>query len=122
MWRALIAVLLLVGGGAVAVCTVLLHDYAWGMALGVATTVAVLMAAPPGWWGRFAFALGWVGVLWRASTETAAGDYLVSTDTAGYALLIFGLGVFAAGLAGLVPRRGSHDEPAHDSGPVGPAT
>jgi hypothetical protein len=115
--RAPIAVLLFVAGGVVALCTVLLHDYPWGLVLGVVTTVATLVALPPGWWGRFAFALGWMGLLWRAATETAAGDYLVATDASGYVLLVFGLGVFAAGLAGLLPRRGPDD----DSGTVGPA-
>jgi hypothetical protein len=101
---ALAAPALLVVGAAVGLCVVLLHDYWWGLLLGVATTAALLVALPPTWWGRLAFALGWVVVLWRATTERAEGDYLVSADVSGYGLLGFGLLVLVAGIAGLRRR------------------
>ncbi len=100
-----LAVLALLAGAAVGLCTVLLHDYTWGLLLGVATTVAALVACPPGWWARLPFALGWVAVLWLATTERPEGDYLVSSDTRGYALLVVGMVVLAAGFVGLVRRR-----------------
>ncbi len=112
--RGLLAVLCLLGGAAVSTCTVLLHDYAWGLALGVVTTAALLVALPPGWWARLAFAVGWVVVLWQATTQRPEGDYLVSSDASGYALLVAGMVVLAAGFVGLTRRR----RPAVDSGGV----
>lgn len=110
----LLAVACLLGGVAVSTCTVLLHDYAWGLVLGVVTTFAALVALPPGWWSRLAFAIGWVGVLWQGTTERPEGDYLVSSDVSGYVLLGVGMLVLAGGFVGLV-RRG---RPAGDSGGV----
>lgn len=120
--RGLLAVLCLLGGAAVSTCTVFLHDYAWGLVLGVGTTAALLVALPPGWWSRLAFAIGWVAVLWRGTTQRPEGDYLVSSDASGYALLIAGMVVLAAGFVGLV-RRGHRTgdpavDPAVDSGGV----
>lgn len=107
----------LVGGAAVGLGAVLLHDYWWGLLLGVAATVAVLIALPAERGARLAFALGWVVVLWRATTERAEGDYLVSSDVRGYSLLVLGMVVLGAGFLGLArrPRR------AGDSGGVDPA-
>ena len=47
--RIAIAVLFLVGGAVVGVCAVALHNYWWGLLLGVAATVALLVAIPGGW-------------------------------------------------------------------------
>lgn len=110
--RGPIAVLCLLGGAAVSVCTVLLHDYAWGLALGLVTTAALMVALPPGWWARLAFAIGWVGLLWVATSERPEGDYLVSSDLSGYALLVAGMVVLAAGFVGLARR----SRPTGDSG------
>lgn len=91
----------LVVGATVGLCVVLLHDYWWGLLLGVATTAALLVALSPTRWGRLAFALGWVTVVWRATTKRAEGDYLVSADANGYGLLAVGLVVLVTGIAGL---------------------
>jgi hypothetical protein len=99
--RLLVAPACLLGGAAVALCVVLLHDHWWGLLLGVATTAALLVALPAAWWGRLAFALGWVAMLWRAMTERPEGDYLVSSDVNGYALLVVGMLVLVAGIAAL---------------------
>lgn len=107
----------LAGGAAVGLGSVLLHDYWWGLLLGLAATVAVLVALPAGWSTRLAFALGWVAMLWRATTERTEGDYLVSSDVRGYSLLAFGMVVLAAGFVGLA-RRPPRDG---DSGGVDPA-
>lgn len=114
--RVAVALAGLVGGLAVALCAVLLHAHLGGLLLGVATTAAVMVALPAGA-ARLGFAVGWVAVLWRASTERPEGDYLVSSDANGYALIGFGLLVLAGGLAGLVRRR----EADRDSGGVGTA-
>ncbi|KRB76951.1 hypothetical protein ASE01_09275 [Nocardioides sp. Root190] len=106
----------LVVGAAVGLCSVLLHDHLWGLLLGVATTLAVMVALPGGA-ARLGFAIGWVAVLWRATTERPEGDYLVSSDANGYVLLGFGLVVLAGGFTGLVGRR----VPDGDSGGVGTA-
>lgn len=107
----------IVGGGAVGLGAVLLHGYWWGLLLGVAATVALLVALPAGASTRLAFSLGWVAVLWRATTERTEGDYLVSSDARGYTLLVFAMVVLAAGFVGLArrPRRDG------DSGGVDPA-
>jgi hypothetical protein len=118
----LLAIVCLLGGMAVSTCAVLLHDYAWGLALGVVTTFALLVALPPGWWARSTFAVGWLVVLWQATTERPEGDYLVSSDASGYALLVAGMVVLAAGFVGLVRRGRPAGEraadPTGDSGRV----
>ncbi|HWJ11682.1 MAG TPA: DUF6113 family protein [Nocardioides sp.] len=115
--RGLLAALCLLGGAAVSTCVVLLHGYVWGLLLGVVTTAALLVALPPARWSRPAFAVGWVVVLWQATTERPEGDYLVSSNASGYALLVAGMVVLVAGLVGLVRRQ----RPAGDSGGVEPA-
>lgn len=116
--RGLVAVLCLLAGGAVSTCTVLLHDYLGGLVLGLSTTAAALVALPPGWWARPAFAIGWVAVLWLATAERPEGDYLVSSDVSGYALLAAGMVVLGAGFAGLVRRpRSSGDSGGVETSP-----
>lgn len=103
--RAGFAALALLAGAAVSLCTVLLHGYTWGLLLGTATTIAALVALPPGWWARLPFALGWVVVLWLGTTRRPEGDYLVASDARGYTLLVVGMLVLAGGFVGLVRRR-----------------
>ncbi|TWH03216.1 hypothetical protein L615_001200000850 [Nocardioides sp. J9] len=110
--RVLLAVLWLLAGAAVGTCAVLLHRYPWGLLLGLATTAAVLVAAVPGWWGRPAFAAGWLVVLAVASAERAEGDYLIAADGRGYTLLLSGTVVLAGGVAGFFRR----PRQVHDSG------
>lgn len=118
--RVPLAVLCLLGGLAVSTCTVLLHGYPWGLVLGVATTAAVMVALPPGWWSRLAFAIGWVTVLWRATTQRPEGDYLVSSNPSGYALLVAGMVVLGGGFVGLVRRDVAGPDPAaHPAGDSG---
>ncbi|GAA3668022.1 hypothetical protein GCM10022237_29910 [Nocardioides ginsengisoli] len=103
--RALLAVSCLVLGVGVALCTVLLHGYAWGLALGLAATAATLVALPGGWWARLAFAIGWTALLAFVTPERAEGDYLVAADVNGYVLLLAGILVLAAGFVGVRPHR-----------------
>lgn len=103
--RALLVVPCLVLGAGVAVCTVLLHGYAWGLVLGLAATAASLVALPGGWWARLPFAAGWVAALGVLTLERSEGDYLVAGDGSGYALLAGGAVVLGVGFVGLLPRR-----------------
>ncbi|WP_435771872.1 hypothetical protein [Nocardioides sp. SYSU DS0651] len=115
--RAALAVPSVLLGAVVATCTVLLHGYWWGMALGLAATLAALVALPAGWWARLAFAAGWAGLLVVVTPERPEGDFLIAGDTAGYLLLGAGIVVFAGGFAGLRPPRRT----AEDSGPASPS-
>jgi hypothetical protein len=111
--RALLVVPCLVLGIGVALCTVLLHGYAWGLALGLAATVTTLVALPGGWWARLPFALGWTALLAFVTPARPEGDYLVASDVDGYLLLLAGILVLAAGFVGIRPRRPAADaEPA----------
>ena len=107
--RALLVVPCLVLGIGVALCTVLLHGYAWGLALGLAATVATLVALPGGWWARLPFALGWTALLAFVTPARAEGDYLVASDVSGYVLLLAGIVVLAAGFVGIRPHRSAAD-------------
>lgn len=111
--RALALVPCLLLGANVSACTVLLHDYWWGLALGLATTAAVLVALPGGWWSRLPAALGWVAILAVAVPERTEGDLLISGDASGYLLLAAGVAVFVSGFVGLVRR------PARAAGAAG---
>lgn len=104
-------------GAAVGLGTVALHDYPWGLGLGVVTTAATMVALSPGWWSRLAFAFGWVAVLGFAVAPRPEGDYLVSSDLDGYLLLAVGMVVLVTGVVGVVRRRAGAD----DSGATGTA-
>lgn len=117
MKRPLAAVACVLLGLGVGVCAVAVHDYAWGLVLALAATAATLVALPPGWWSRLAFALGWVAVLVAVTPERPEGDFLVSGDLDGYLLLGAGVVVFGAGFVGLVAPRGA----PRDSGSSGTA-
>ena len=86
--RVLAALGLLVVGAATAVATVALHDLWWGLALAAVVTVFTALALPPGWWSRLAFVVGWVAVVGWLTFPRAEGDYLVSQDVQGYAVLV----------------------------------
>lgn len=115
MKRPLVAVACVLLGLVVGVCAVAVHDYAWGLVLGLAATAATLVALPAGWWSRLSFSLGWVAVLVLVTPERAEGDYVVSGDLDGYLLLGAGIVVFGAGFVGLVAPRGA----VRDSGSSG---
>jgi hypothetical protein len=106
--RIVVAVLLLVAGAATALATVALHTLGWGFLLGGVATLAALVAVGPGWWTRLAFGLGWVGFVAWVTPTRAEGDYAISSDLAGYALIAFALVVFVYAVATLPrPRRGA---------------
>jgi hypothetical protein len=97
------AVLLVAAGAATALATVLLHPLWWGLALSIAATLATLWALPRGWLTRLPFALGWVALVAWMSPQRDEGDFVISSDSAGYALLGFSLVVLVVAVATL-PR------------------
>ena len=101
--RLLAAAGLLLAGAATAVATVALHELWWGFALGVLATVVAVVALPAGWWSRLAFVLGWVLTVGWLSLPRAEGDYLISQDAQGYAVLGVGLVLLVIAI-GTLPR------------------
>lgn len=97
------AVLLVAAGAATALGAVLLHQLWWGFLLAAAATVATLLALAPGWLTRLPFALGWVAVVAWMAPQRDEGDYVISSDLAGYALLGFALLVLVFAV-GTLPR------------------
>lgn len=99
--RLLAAVGLLVAGAVTGLAAVAVHERWWGLPLAAAATVLGLAALVPGWWSRLAFAVGWDAMLLVLASPRPEGDYAVSSDLAGYALLGLGLAVLVTGLVTL---------------------
>ena len=94
---------LVVVGAATAVATVGLHQIWWGFVLAFAAMFVTAYALPAGWWGRLAFVVGWGAMVGWLTIPRAEGDYLVSSDLPGYALLGLGVGLVVFGV-GTLPR------------------
>ena len=94
---------LLLVGAATAIATVALHQIWWGFVLAFAATFTTAFALPPGWWTRLAFVVGWAVMVGWLTLPRDEGDYLVSSDLAGYSLLGLGLVLVMFGVATL-PR------------------
>ena len=91
-WLSVAAGLGLLAVGAVsALAALLLHGHWWGLVLAWVAGTAAVWALPRQWWGRPAFALGWVVVLVGALFPRAEGDFLVASNWQGYAILASGL-------------------------------
>lgn len=104
--RLLAAVGLLALGLAVGLASVAVHELWWGLPLSALATGACLVALPPGWWSRLPFALGWVGFVGWVMNPRPEGDYVISSDLQGYALLAGALVVISVAVATLPrPRR-----------------
>ena len=101
--RVLAAIALLVVGAATGIATIALHTIGWGLALATVATVVAAYALPPGWWSRLPFCLGWAVLVGWLSIPQPEGDYLVSEDLSGYAVLGLGLVLVVFGIA-TVPR------------------
>jgi len=99
------AALLFVVGAATGLAAVALHEIWWGFLLAATTTVAVMLAIGRGWLTRLPFALGWVALVGWMTPRRDEGDYIVSSDIAGYALLGFGWLVLMFALLTLRPQR-----------------
>lgn len=116
--RSAVAVLLLLSGAAVGTASVLLHGYAWGLALAAVAAAAVLVALPPGWWRRLPFALGWCLALAVLTTVRPGGDILVPSTLDGYLLLGLGVAVLLGGVVGLVTWDDAQPAPPGSEGPT----
>ncbi len=92
-------------GAATALCLVAVHARWWGLLLGLAATVAAVLAAPPTWWARLPYTVGWVAMLGYLLTPRPEGDYLVAQDVSGYSLLVAAV-VIAVLTVATLPRRG----------------
>jgi hypothetical protein len=103
--KALAAVGLLIVGAGTGIATVAVHDLVWGFVLAAAATTVTTFALPAGWWSRLAFVVGWVAMVGWLTLPRAEGDYLISQDWQGYAVL--GIAVVLPIVAlGTLPRPG----------------
>lgn len=98
--RLLAAAGLLVAGVATGVATVAVHELVWGFALAAVATVVTVVALPAGS-RRLAFVVGWDATVGWLTVPRPEGDYLISQDWQGYAVLGLGLAVLVAGVATL---------------------
>jgi hypothetical protein len=108
--QARLAPLTLMAGLATGVTSVALHQLWWGLALSAATTFLLLFAAPPGWGTRLPFGLGYVGAVALLAVPRPEGDYLISSDIAGYLQLGITLVVLVVSIATL-PRHSQSPPP-----------
>jgi hypothetical protein len=109
--KSLAAASLFVAGAAVGMAAVAVHELWWGLPLAAVASVASLVALPAGWWTRLPAALGFALLVGWLSIPRREGDYLISSDLRGYALVTLTLVVLVAGIATLPrPRRERPDE------------
>jgi hypothetical protein len=95
--------LAVVGGIAVAVGTVAVFQWWWGLVLGAAATLALLVVTPAGWATRLPLALGFDATVGLTALPRGEGDYLVASTGQGYAVLGLALVVLCVAIATL-PR------------------
>lgn len=114
--RLLVAAAWLALGVVVGACAAVLSSWWWGLLLGGVTTVALAVAARPGWGARVPLAVGWGVTVLRLALRRPEGDYVVGSDVGGYVLLALGLSLLVAALVTVPLRpRGAVEESA--SGP-----
>lgn len=94
---------LLVAGAVTGATTVAVHELWWGLLLSQAAVLTTVVALPAGWWSRLAFVAGYDVMVGWLAVPRSEGDYLVSQDLQGYAVLAIGLVLLVAALATL-PR------------------
>jgi hypothetical protein len=95
----------LLAGIGTAVGTVAVYQWWWGLLLAVAATLLLLLATPAGWATRLPLAVGFDGTVALLAVPRGAGDYLVASTGAGYAVLGLALAVLLVSIATL-PRPG----------------
>lgn len=103
--RSMLALVLLVVGAGGGLAAALVHDAWWGLLLGLAAAALTTIALPAGGW-RFAFMLGWFGVIAYAVLPRPEGDYLIPATASGYGVLGGSFLLFLVALATL-PRPGT---------------
>ena len=100
-----LAPLALVAGIGLAVGTVAVYQWWWGLVLAAVATLLVLVAAPAGWATRLPLALGFDATVALTALPRPEGDYLVASTASGYAVLGLALLVLCVAVATL-PRPG----------------
>ena len=105
MTRLALALALLVAGAALGLAALVVHATAWGLPLGAAAAVAVLVALPPGVATRLPYALGLTGLFVYAAQARPEGDYLVGADPRGYGLLLVAVVVLIGAVVSVPHRR-----------------
>lgn len=106
---------LFLAGAATGVAVVALHPLWWGLLLGAVAVVSATVALPAGWWTRLPFGAGFALATVVFAVGRPEGDFVVSADFAGYALIGLVLVVLVLSLVTL-PR------PGRGSGAVGTPT
>jgi hypothetical protein len=96
-----LAPMTLLAGLATGIATVAVHQGWEELALAIAATLAVLLAAPPGLGTRVPFALGYAGAVALASVPRPEGDFLIASDAAGYTVIGTACAVLLLSLATL---------------------
>lgn len=93
-------------GALTAVASIATHDRSWPwLVLAVAAPAATLVALPAGLL-RAGFGLGFVGVVLIATLGRPEGDYVISANGRGYALLLAALLLLMGSVVTLPRRRG----------------
>ena len=100
-----LALLLLLLGAATALATVAVHQAWWGVLLGLAATLTALRALGRGWTTRLPYGLGWAAMVAWLAPRRPEGDYVISSDLAGYAVVALAAAVLVVSVATL-PRPG----------------
>jgi hypothetical protein len=116
--RSLAALALLVVGAGGGLAAALLHESWWGLLLGLAAAALTTRALRAGGL-RFAFMLGWFGVIVYTVLPRPEGDYLIPATAAGYGVLGGSFLLFLVALVTLprpgtsarLRRRGGGDDP-----------
>jgi hypothetical protein len=116
--RAALAVAMLLCGAVTGLAAVAVHGRPWGLALGLAATLATTLALPRGWSTRFAFVVGWAGLVVYAAQTRPEGDYAIAANGAGFTLLVAAFVLVLVGVVTLpqVRRGGDAREPAPPPG------
>lgn len=104
--RVLLLPVLLLLGAVTGIASVAVHQWWWGLLLGVVAPTLVAVALPAGWWSRLPFALGWVAMVGYLTAPRPEGDFVIPDGTGGYVLLIAAVALLVSGLVTL-PRRGT---------------
>lgn len=105
----LAGLVLAVVGALTALPAVALHQWWWGLAVGLLTPV-VFLAALPGGAARVGYVVGWSAVVGVLAGTRPEGDYLVPATVPGYVLLV-ATAVFVVVALVTVPARGARDDP-----------
>ena len=122
MLRSLALFVLALPVGAVSgVAGVLVHQAWWGLVLGLSAALVTLAWLPTGPL-RVGFAAGWSVTVLRATLTLPAGDYLISSDAAGWSFVAGSLVLVTAALATLGSGSGRRAAHAEDHGVRGQAT